>query len=111
LTTTPDTSGGAIENRPRQPIGTGFHSSIDHTQCRGLHENRTGSDWPTYGGGPVLAKACTAFAATTTNSSQPVIRSIGRSSRTTRLGSPSFNPVTSAPTSTSVTQKMKNDHV
>jgi hypothetical protein len=63
------------------------------------------------GGGPVLANACTAFAATTTNNSQPVVRSMGRNSRSTRRGAPSGSVATSTPTSTSVVQKMKNDHV
>src|SRR3972149_4354198 len=62
----PSSDGLATAQRPRHVMGlSGLHSSRVHTQCFGLNENRTGSPCPMYGGGPVLANACTALAAIT----------------------------------------------
>ncbi len=98
------TSGFSIAQRPRSEIGDGRHSSSDHTQLAGLNEKRTGSPCPMYGGGPVLANACTALPAAATRNSHSVTRSSGLSRRASPAASPSFSMSRSAPIITTAAQ-------
>jgi len=96
------TSGAGTVHAPRREIRSSPHSSSDHTQRRGLKENRTGSAWPTNGGGPVVANAWSALPATTAAKSPMATRPVRARSRPQLRAASSRSRNISAPMATRI---------